>query len=73
MQRNGTKRTRNRTGGCIYIALKFQILHTRSNQLEDDMMIASKALEGPNRLCRTQKVTVGEKVAENVKPEISLV
>ena len=64
VQRNGTKRTSDRTGGCMYVALKFQIIHTHLNRLEDDMMITFKALEGPNRLRITQKVTVEEKDAK---------
>ena len=65
VQRNGTKRTSDRTGGCMYVALKFQIIHTHLNRLEDDMMITFKALEGPNLLRITQKVTVEEKDAES--------
>ena len=48
----------------MYVALKFQIIHTHLNRLEDDMMITFKALEGPDRLRTTQKVTVEEKDAK---------
>ena len=55
----------------MYVALKFQIIHTHLNRLEDDMMITFKALEG-QPFAHNPEGNCGRKGCQIVKPEIGL-